>query len=181
MHRAAPLVLILLAACESTATYPEGEDACRRQTQVQVLEFLDGDTAEVQYMAGDLEGTTDRIRLNAVDSAEVDHDDEAASDCWALEAWEASVAEFEGKLAWLTFDTECSGEFDRTLAYMFRDEDGLFLNQHLILEGHSPAFYPDYSLNRAFEAEFLEAEERAASQLKGGWAECGWQLGGMGT
>ena len=175
-----PLV-VGLAACESTPTYPEGEDACRLQTQVQVLEFLDGDTADIEHLSGSRAGETERIRLNSVDTPEVDHDNESDSDCWALESWAAAAAAFDGELAWITFDTQCTGEFDRTLVYLFRDSDGLFLNHHLVLEGHTPAYFPDFSPNATFRSELLEAEERAASEGKGGWAECTWQLGGVGT
>ncbi len=175
------LPILALAACDSTPTYPEGEAACRNQVQAHVVEFVDGDTADVEYISGDREGEVERVRLTGVDSAEVDHDDEAASECWALEAWAAAAEAFDDELVWLTFDTECTGRFERLLAYMFRDSDGLFANHHLVLEGHSPAFFPDYSVNRTFEAEFLEGEERAASEAKGGWADCGWQLGGVGA
>ena len=174
------LVLPLLAACDTTVTYPEGENACRSQEQVRVVEFLDGDTADIERLGGDDAGTIERIRLNGVDSAEIDHDDADQSECWAQEAWDFSAAAFDGELAWMTFDTECRGTFERSLVYLFRDSDGLFLNHQLVLEGMAPAFFPDYSLNRTFEEEFLEGEERAAVELKGGWAECGWQLGGVG-
>jgi endonuclease YncB( thermonuclease family) len=178
--RLIPLLIAVLIGCESDPTYPAGDEPCRRQVEVEVQEFVDGDTVDVAYL-GDREGEIETIRLNSIDTPEIDHDDEAASDCWALEAWAAAAEAFNGELAWMTFDTECTGVFDRTLVYLFRESDGLFLNHHLVLEGHSPAFFPDYSVNLTFQAEFLEAEERAASELKGGWAQCGWQLGGVGT
>ncbi len=175
------LPILALLGCDSTPTYPEGESPCRNQVQVQVVEFVDGDTADVEHLEGDRAGEVERVRLTGVDSAEVDHEDPEASECWADEAWAAAGDAFDGELAWMTFDTECTGRFDRLLAYLFRDSDGLFLNHQLVLEGHAPAFFPDYSVNRTFEAEFLEAEERAASELKGGWVDCGWQLGGVGA
>jgi micrococcal nuclease len=173
--------LLALVGCDSTPTYPEGDAACRQQARVQVVEFVDGDTADVEHLDGDRAGEIERVRLNGVDTPEVDHDDPAASECWAEEAWAAAREAFEGEVAWMTFDTECTGQFDRLLAYLFRDSDGVFLNHQLVLDGSTPAFFPDYSVNRTFEVEFLEAEERAASELKGGWATCGWQLGGVGA
>ena len=84
------LGLFALVGCEADPTYPAAEEPCRHQVQVRVTEFLDGDTADVEFL-GDREGEIDRIRLNGVDTAEVDHDNESASECWALEAWAAGI------------------------------------------------------------------------------------------
>ncbi len=166
--RAALLPLALLLGCPTAPDLPAGPEPCREQTRVEVLEFIDGDTADVEFLDGGLAGTTDRIRLLGIDTPEIDHDDVLNSDFCAVRAWNEAIEEFQGDTAWLTFDTSCTGVFERTLAYMFRESDELWVNKHMVEQGYARVSTFDFSFRTEFEA--AEAEAMAAG--RGLWGAC---------
>ena len=75
----------------------------------------------------------------------------------------------EGSEAYVTFDAECNDDYGRTLVYLFRAEDGLFVNRHLIAQGFARAC--PVTPNTAFSSEFSSVEEEAIEALLGRWAE----------
>jgi len=163
------LFWLSLVACGPPSDLPEGEDPCAPAVAVRVLEFVDGDTCDVEYLDGDLVGEQVRIRLLGVDTPEVNHSSLESSECHALTAWAAAEDALEGQDAWLTFDTECTDRYDRTLAYMFRTSDRLFLNRKLMEEGHARTL--TISPNTTFSDEFEELEAAAQLAARGLWGE----------
>lgn len=160
--------VVLGVGCPTAPDLPQGPDPCREPVQVEVIEFTDGDTVDVEFLEGDLLGTTDRIRLQGIDTPEVDQDDPLDSEFCAVRAWNESIEQLQGETAWLTFDTSCTGTFDRTLAYMFRASDELWLNRHLVEQGYARVSDFEFSFRAEFEAE--EAEAMAAG--RGLWGPC---------
>ncbi len=162
-----PAAAWLLAGCPDPI-YPAGEEPCSDQVAVDVLDAHDGDTIEVEYASGDRQGSADDVRLIGIDTPEVDHvgDDH---DCYALPAWQETLDLLEGERAWLTYDAECTDQYGRGLAYVFRDSDGLWVNKHLVEQGFARAcpFPPNTTFSEELEAAQQEAQEGA----RGRWAE----------
>ena len=159
---------LLLAGCPGSPDLPEGPDACRPVTLARVIEVVDGDTADVEFLEGDLSGTTDRVRFIGIDTPEVNHDDPLDSEFCGLRAWNEAIALLEGEEVWLTFDTACTGTFGRTLVYVFRTEDELWFNEHMIEEGYARVSGFDF----AFTDSFTEKEAEAMFAGKGLWGDC---------
>ena len=162
------LFAVAVAGCPGAPDLPQGPEPCREPTQVNVIEFTDGDTVDVEFLDGELAGTTDRIRLQGIDTPEVDQADPLDSEFCAVRAWNESIETLQGELAWLTFDTSCTGTFDRTLAYMFRASDELWLNKHLVEQGYARVSTFEFS----FRAEFEAAEADAMAAGRGQWGTC---------
>lgn len=166
---ALPCLAVALAGCPSgPPELPEGEDACRPMNRAQVLEVIDGDTADVLHIDGDAADTEERIRFLGVNTPEIDHDDPLSSDYCGVRAWDETKSLIEGGDVWLTYDFDCLGEFDRTLAYVFPVDTEVWVNQHLVESGY--ARVPSFPFS--FEDEFLSLEEEAQLAGRGLWGAC---------
>jgi len=158
-----------LYACAAPPGLPQGENACRAPTRVQVLDFIDGDTADVGFLDGALAGSEERIRLTGVDTPEVNHSNTGNSECYGVMAWIEATEQLEGEEAWLSYDEECQDIFGRTLAYMFRRSDLFFLNEHLVEQGFGRTL--NIPPNSHFADEFSALEAVAQEQARGLWGE----------
>lgn len=163
-------LLALLFTCggEPRPSYPGGDPACHDQTRVEVLSVTDGDTVRVRYLEGSREGSEDDVRLIGFDTPEVDHSGDD-HDCFGLPSWQALIDVIDGEIAWMTFDEECSDTYGRALGYLFRDSDGLFVNQHMVREGYGRAC--PFPPNTTFSDDLLAAEVLAREEDLGRWAE----------
>ena len=168
MQRTGLLCALLLTGCGGVPDLPEGPDACREVTLARVVEVVDGDTADVEFLEGDLTGTTDRVRFNGIDTPEVDHVDPLNSEFCGLRAWNEAIELLSGEDVWLTFDTSCTGTFGRTLVYVFRVSDELWFNEHMIEEGYARVSEFDFAFTDAFRAK----EEEAMAAGRGLWGPC---------
>ncbi len=171
--RTLPLLLFVpLLGCElpigGRPELPEGPASCREMTRALVLEVIDGDTADVEFLEGDLVGTEDRVRFNGIDTPEVDQDDPLDSEFCGLRAWNEAISLLEGEEVWLTFDTNCTGTFGRTLVYAFRVSDELWFNEHMIETGYARVSGFEFSFSEQFE----EKEEAAMLAGLGLWGAC---------
>ncbi|MCO4770208.1 MAG: thermonuclease family protein [Deltaproteobacteria bacterium] len=159
---------LFLAACPGNPDLPEGPDACRSVTLARVVEVIDGDTADVEFLEGDNLGEVDRVRFNGIDTPEVDHDDPLGSEFCGLRAWNEAISLLEGEEVWLTFDTSCTGTFGRTLVYGFRTSDELWFNEHMVEQGYARVSGFDF----AFVDSFTSKEEEAMLAGRGLWGDC---------
>ena len=172
-HTLLQFILIPLAAgttaCTPPPGLPQGDPACRAPSRVQVLDFVDGDTADVLFLEGALAGSEERIRLIGVDTPEVNHSNTANSECYAVMAWNEATEQLEDQEAWLGYDEQCQDFFGRTLAYMSRRSDLFFLNEHLIEQGFGRALSIPPSDH--FRDEFATLETEAQGAARGLWGE----------
>ena len=131
-----------------------------------MLWVIDGDTIEV-----DVDGQRVTIRLIGIDTPEKTGGFRDA-ECWGDEATLAMEALLpEGTAVFLERDVEEVDRFDRHLAYVHRADDGLFINEALVADGHAAA--KRYEPN-TFHAELLEAAQRdARADDLGLWGTCG--------
>jgi len=162
-------MLAALSSCAIPPNLPQADNACRAPTRVQVLEFIDGDTADVRMLDGVLAGSEERVRLTGVDTPEIDRSDPADSECYAVLAWNEAIGQFDGREAWLSYDEQCQDVFGRTLAYMFRSGDLFFLNEHLVEQGFGRTL--NIPPNSLFADDFAALESQAQEQGRGLWGE----------
>lgn len=146
---------------------PEGDDPCAEPWLARVLDISDGDTFWVDPQEG---GAYVKIRMIGIDTPEISHDGDPA-DCYGQEAWDYTIANLADNLVWLTHDAECQDDYDRTLAYVFRDDtDEGFFNRNLVRNGYAThlTVYP----NDSFEDEIRQDEDDAEREGLGLWSAC---------
>lgn len=116
-----------------------------------VRKAIDGDTLR---LAGG-----ERVRLIGVDAPEIEHDNRRA-ERFGRESAAFVKREIEGRAVRLEYETERFDKYGRTLAYVYREPDGLFLNAEIIRQGYGFAYtrFPFARLDefRAYEREARE-------------------------
>jgi micrococcal nuclease len=129
---------------------------------VSVTRIIDGDTLEVS-------GET--VRLIGIDTPETKHPNRSV-ECFGAQATEHATALMgPGTNIRLVYDVERTDRYGRTLAYIYRAADGLFVNLEMVRDGFAvTATYPP---NVAHAEEFLAAEREARSNNRGLWDACG--------
>lgn len=146
---------------------PEGDQPCAEPLLVRIDYTVDGDTFYCQPDGG---GANIKVRMIGMNTPEIAHD--TAAECYSNEAWAYTAAQLEGRLAWLTYDVDCTDDYGRTLAYVIRDTaeaDGFF-NRNLLRHGFATTLtiYPDDT----YEDLFADDEYTAQNANLGLWGEC---------
>jgi micrococcal nuclease len=134
---------------------PEGHDTT-------VSRITDGDTIVV---GGDV-----RVRLIGMDTPET-QDPRTSVQCFGPEA-SRHTAELlpPGTAVRLVYDVDRTDRYGRTLAYVYRLSDGLFVNVALVRDGYARiATYPP---NVAHVEEIRAAETEAREAGRGLWGGC---------
>jgi micrococcal nuclease len=131
-----------------------------------VVRPVDGDTIVV-----DIDGQEEPVRLIGIDTPESVAQDRPV-ECFGPEA-KARTAELlpRGTLVRLERDVEARDRYDRLLAYVVRDEDGVFINRLLVEEGFAESIA--YPPNTTRQGELDTAEAAARGQRRGLWNTCG--------
>jgi micrococcal nuclease len=130
---------------------PEGDNTV-------VERITDGDTIVVTG--------AERVRLIGIDTPEVNQDA-----CYAAEAtgFISSLIP-PGMPVRLVYDVELYDRFDRTLAYVYRLDDGLFVNAEMMSQGY--AVILTIPPNVAHAEEFLALQQEAREAGRGLWSAC---------
>lgn len=155
----------VLAACVGEEPPPppgEGEQVVTR--------VVDGDTIEVSGGQS--------VRLIGIDTPETRHPQRGV-ECFGREAsrYTASLLP-EGTRVRLVMDVEKYDRYDRILAYVYRVEDGLFVNAKLVEEGYAqPYTVPP---NVAHAGMFARLAREAREQERGLWRRCRSAAAGSG-
>jgi micrococcal nuclease len=130
-----------------------------------VVRVVDGDTVEVRV--GDRDET---VRLIGIDTPET-VDPRSPVECFGEEASARTKALLpEGTEVRLVADVEPRDQYDRLLAYVYRD-DGTFVNLALVEDGYASLL--TYPPNVAHVDEFTAAAARARNEGRGLWIACG--------
>jgi micrococcal nuclease len=134
--------------------------SCAPAWAVVVTRVVDGDTLVLD------DGR--RVRLIGVDTPETVHPKKPV-ECFGPQAKEFTKREIAGEDITLTYDRERVDKYNRTLAYVFRKKDGLFLNAELIRGGYARAYirFP-FRLRTHFQL----LERRAIRGKRGLWQAC---------
>ncbi len=165
MRRALAFVLLalVLGACRSGGgAPPTGADAA----SAEVVEVIDGDTLDVRTAAGRVE----RVRLVGIDTPESVAPDRPV-ECHGPEASAALGALLPpGTPVRLERDVEARDRFGRLLAYVFRQPDGLLVNEALAAAGAADvlAIPP----NTAYDDRVAAAVAGARADGAGLWGAC---------
>ena len=149
------------------AALPAGSQPCREAIEVVVTSVTDGDTVEVQLVAG---GWAEDVRLIGLDTPELGYAG-APDDCGATQARDFLESLVRGSTGWLTFDAECEDDYGRSLAYLHTsDQNEGFVNRRLVADGYAEVMTIDP--NNTFAAEFAALEADAREAERGIWSEC---------
>lgn len=181
--RIACLLLLATSACALPDAIPDWIDEipiegdappCAPPRDEQVACVVDGDTFDVGA-CGEEEG--ERVRMLGIDAPEVAHDEEPA-ECYAEIASAELARLIDGQQVTLTFDVECIGVYDRTLAYVWmpdeeaEDEEGILLNELLLLEGYVRLYEEDWVDDLRMQQRLEDAQAEAQSKGVGLWGAC---------
>ena len=157
---AAPSQDIALAPESSLPAYPIEELGYDKPSKV--LDVIDGDTIKVE-MAGE----TVTVRLIGVDTPETVHPSKPV-EVFGKEASAFTRNLLLGEWVHFGYDTERTDKYGRTLAYVLRAPDGLFVNLEIVRQGYGHA-YTQYPFKHM---ELFRAYERRAREIgKGLWAD----------
>ena len=128
-----------------------------------VARIVDGDTLKV--------ADGESVRLIGIDTPET-VDPRTAVECFGSEA-SARLAVLlpPGSAVRLVHDVERTDRFGRTLAYIYRIDDNLFVNEAMVLDGYAVA--ATFPPNVRFASRFVELERAARDANAGLWSSCG--------
>jgi micrococcal nuclease len=155
------VLLLAMAACGSEGGASRGEAG-----HAEVVRVVDGDTIVVR-MGRDEE----RVRLIGIDTPE-SVDPRSPVECFGREASRRTAALLpEGTAVRLVRDVEARDRYDRLLAYLYRVDDGTFVNLALVEEGYASVL--TYPPNVAHTEAFVAAAADARRAGRGLWRACG--------
>jgi micrococcal nuclease len=161
-----PLVVVvaMVGACGSSPSAPAAEPGAAT-----VVRVVDGDTIRVRLPGGG--EPEERVRLIGIDTPET-HGAGGLRECFGQEATDQLTTWLPaGTEVGLVRDTEPRDRYQRLLAYVYRRDDGLFVNLALAEHGFAaPLTIPP---NVAHQAEFVAAAAAAREKAKGLWGRCG--------
>ena len=129
-----------------------------------VIRVVDGDTVVLS-----LDGVKTRIRLIGIDTPETVHPQKPVEH-YGQEASTFLKNLLRGESVSLEYETEAAttDKYGRTLAYLYRAPDGLFVNAEIVRQGYGHA-YTRFSFK--YMEQFREYERIAREVGKGLWAE----------
>ncbi len=129
---------------------------------VRVVRVVDGDTIVVD--------ADERVRLIGIDTPESVKPDSPV-ECFGIEASRRLGALVPpGTEVVLVPDVEPEDRYGRTLAYVYRGDDDLFVNAALVDDGF--AFAYTVPPNVAFADEFVDRQRAAREAGRGLWSAC---------
>ena len=153
------VVLLLAGACAR-------DDATAEPGRATVTEVVDGDTVNVR-----VGGRTEKVRLIGIDTPET-HGPGGLRECFGAEATKRTQALLpRGTEITLVRDAEARDRFGRLLAYVYRENDDLFVNLALARDGYAAAL--TLPPNVAHADEFVAAAGDARRHGRGLWSKCG--------
>ena len=167
---AALLGAAALAACGggggSSSTTAGGHGAASAAGDATVTRVVDGDTIKVSTG-----GRAERVRLIGIDTPESVKPNTPVQ-CFAEEASARTKALLPpGTAVRLVRDAEARDKYKRLLAYVYRSNDGLFVNLALARDGYAASL--TIPPNVAHVDDFVRAVRDARTANRGLWGRCG--------
>ncbi len=131
-----------------------------------MVRVVDGDTIVV-----DVDNREERVRLIGIDTPE-SVAEERPDQCYGVEASdEVKRLLPPGTELVLERDVEPRDQYDRLLAYVYRAEDQLFINESLVRNGFAGIL--SYPPNDTYAERFRSLEAEARQLGTGLWGACG--------
>lgn len=130
-----------------------------------VIYISDGDTIGVE-----IDGVEERVRLIGIDTPETKKPD-TPIECFGPEATAFTESLLpKGTSLHVQRDVEARDVYGRLLAYVYRSDDGMFINLEIIGQGYArPLTIPP---NVAHADDFVMAARQAEAANVGLWAGC---------
>ncbi len=148
------------------ATTTARDPSDRADANARMVRVVDGDTIVV-----DVDGREERVRLIGIDTPE-SVAEERPDQCYGVEASdEVKRLLPEGTELVLERDVEPRDQYDRLLAYVYRAEDELFVNEVLVRDGFAGIL--NYPPNDTYAERFRSLEAAARQQGTALWGVCG--------
>ncbi len=147
---------------EPTATTGPRSTGLPAGDDVVVERVVDGDTIVV--------GDGERVRLIGIDTPETKDPREPVG-CFGREASRRTGELLPaGTPVRLEYDVERTDRYGRTLAYVYRASDGLFVNAALVRDGYAYAY--TYPPDVAHSDELVALQREAREANRGLWGAC---------
>jgi micrococcal nuclease len=173
-RRATPWLLLFaaLAGFGARGVLPDGGGGRARSpggapasaASARVTKVVDGDTIHVS-----LGGRDEAVRYIGMDTPESVKPGTPVQ-CYAKAASAENERLVAGETVRLVPDAEALDRYGRTLAYVYRKRDGLFVNAELVRRGYAkPLTIPP---NVAHETEFRRLARSARRAGRGLWSRC---------
>jgi micrococcal nuclease len=137
-----------------------------------VERVVDGDT-----LIAAREGEQKRVRLIGIDTPESVHPTKPV-ECFGKEAAAYLQSLAEGHVVTLVFDESqgMTDAYNRTLAYVFLENDSTSLNEVMIAHGYAYEYTYDDAVPYQHQGAFVRAEEAARAAKQGLWADGACEL-----
>jgi micrococcal nuclease len=151
-----------VAACAGSSSDAEPVRSADTGEDTTVERHVDGDTLWVEDRV--------KVRLLGVDTPETKHPSRTV-ECFGKEA-SRFLSELVplGTDVRLVYDVEREDRYGRTLAYVYRVRDGLFVNAELVREGYAQVYTAPPNVAHVDAFLMLQAEAREAR--RGLWSAC---------
>ncbi|MEX0768675.1 MAG: thermonuclease family protein [Microthrixaceae bacterium] len=172
-HRALRFLLLCLSALFGAALMAAfgcsqssiGDPTDALEANATVTRVVDGDTILVMS-----EGTEERVRLIGINTPESVHPTKPVM-CFGKEASKhlASLLTPTTPVQ-LVRDVEARDKYGRLLAYVYRAQDGLFINLELVTAGYANQY--TFPPNVAHTEQFRAAASKAREEGLGLWSAC---------
>jgi micrococcal nuclease len=162
------LGLLLLGACtthapSSASTAPAAAGVIDQNATL--VSVTDGDTITVT-----VDGTKEKVRLIGIDTPETKKPDTPVQ-CFGPEASAFTTSLLpKGTPLHLERDVEARDKYGRLLAYVYRTDDGMFVNMEIIARGYARLL--TFPPNVAHVDDFVAAARAAEQANLGLWAGC---------
>lgn len=191
MRQRVCLGLLVLAGCYPGPDLPlvdevpiRASNACAPSRTERVECVLDGDTFDVSACGDEL---GERVRMLGIDAPEIAHDGNPA-DCYGDAAGAELRRLLDGRRVTLSFDSQCTDIYGRTLAYVwiaFSELDGdvtpaqagtteasLLVNEWMLQQGFAYIYDEDFGHPLRLEQRLANAEGLASARGLGLWSAC---------
>jgi micrococcal nuclease len=165
MARTCCNALLLLVALALVGGCDRGPPAAPSVDAGVVDRVIDGDTIDVR-----IGGRVERVRLLGIDTPETVDPDRPVG-CHGPEASALTHQLLpEGTSVRLERDEEARDPYDRLLAYVYRVNDGLFVNEAILAAGEAEIL--SIEPNHAYASQLAAAADAARAADLGLWADC---------
>jgi micrococcal nuclease len=167
--RRLPLPLLLVAVVALLLARGQADEAGRAEapgsgSAARVVRVVDGDTIRVE-----MGGRTERVRYIGVDTPESVKPGSPV-ECFGKKAARFNARLLAGRRVRLVRDVEERDRYGRLLAYVYRADDGLFVNARLVRDGYAtPLTIPP---NVRFAERFRRQAAEARRAGRGLWRAC---------
>lgn len=163
-------LVVLAAACggnspAASVTTTANSNPPALQANGTIDHVIDGDTVDISFR-----GDVERVRLIGIDTPETKKPNTPIQ-CFGPEASDFTHGLLpEGTLVQVVRDVEARDVYGRLLGYVYRSNDGLFVNLAIVAGGYAkPLTIPP---NVTFATDFVQAARDAEAADQGLWGGC---------